>query len=146
MADCFEDGQARPGALTGLQPIGDCPLRNLRRSVVLCDQPGLAFRDLPKTLFQGFSDRAVVLATPAQQQRLIGCILDQRMAKHIPVRRRACGQHDLRGDQPAQLDSKRFRRLSGYRAQQRRPEPAPDGRSDLGKQEVSACDPPGCRG
>ena len=45
----------------------------------------------------------VLKVTPAQQQRLIGRILDQRMAEHICVRRRAARRHDLRGNQRRQF-------------------------------------------
>ena len=99
----------------------------------LAEQVMEDIRDFRKASLQSFGNRAVVLATPAQQQRLIGRLLDQRMAEHIAVRRRACRQHDLRGDQPPQLSGKGIRRLPGCRAQQRRPELPSDDRGNLGK-------------
>src|ERR1700730_10189920 len=55
------------------------------------------------------------------------------MAERVSVRRRTGGQHDLRGDQPSQLNGQGFRRLSGYRVQQPGPELPSNYRSNLRK-------------
>src|SRR6516162_3802228 len=70
--DRLQKGETRHCALTGLEPIGNRPLRQLCRGVVLCDEIGLALGDNGELLFQRSRDLAVILAAPAQQGRLMG--------------------------------------------------------------------------
>ena len=109
---------------------------------MLCDEIGLALGDNGELLFQRSRDLAVILAAPAQQERLIGRILDQRVTERVKALFcRANRKHDLRGDQPLQTPIDHVLGLANDSAQQRAAEFAADDRAELGDFLCVAAEP-----
>ncbi len=96
------------------------------------DEVRLAFGHRGKSLDQRAGDFSVVLAAPAQQQGLIGRILEQRMAEGANLARPTLRQHDLGRDQPPQFALDGVAALAGDRGQQCATEFAADHGGDLG--------------
>ena len=122
-----------------------CLLRGIGSRVMPRDQLRLALDQFWKLSFQGRCDLAVALATATQQQRLIGRVLDQRMAECVSVVWRwTYGEYDFRGDQPLQRAIELILGFGADGAQQRTAKLATDDRElgdffCIGAESVEPC-------
>src|SRR5215831_7022860 len=78
---------------------------------MLRDDLGLAFGDLRELGFQDLRYVVMMFSSPREQQRLIGCILDQGMPERVDaVSYRTGRQNNLRSDEPLQGGTDEFAR------------------------------------
>jgi len=87
VTDRFHVRRSLDGSFPGVQPVRQGLFHETRLGVVMRQQLGLSVFGFGKALFQRPGDLLVILLPLALEQRLIGCILDQRMLKTY----RACG-------------------------------------------------------